>query len=251
MNDASRSRALIEVTRKIAAELEIIDYPAPVHTVYHPLRYAAAPHTEYLCRYGASRKRVLFLGMNPGPWGMAQTGVPFGEIAAVRDWMGISGEVSHPEKEHPKRVIEGFACLRSEVSGRRFWGLMARRFTSAQRFFAHHFVANYCPVIFLEESGRNRTPDKLPRSDREALFERCDRLLRRTIELLEPEWLVGIGKFAHERLQAVAGSRLGDFSGVIAIAHPSPANPVANRGWEAPVTAMLVESGVWSEEDLE
>ena len=34
-------------------------------------------------------KRVVFLGMNPGPFGMAQVGVPFGEVAAVRDWLRI------------------------------------------------------------------------------------------------------------------------------------------------------------------
>jgi len=41
--------------------------------------------------------------MNPGPWGMAQTGVPFGEINAVKDWLGINAEVDKPQKQHPKR----------------------------------------------------------------------------------------------------------------------------------------------------
>ena len=81
--------------------------------------------------------------MNPGPFGMVQTGVPLGEIAAVRDWMGIEATVEKPATENPKRPIEGFACTRSEVSGRRLWGLFAERFGTAEAFFTDHFVANY------------------------------------------------------------------------------------------------------------
>ena len=46
---------------------------------------------------------MIFLGMHPGPWGMAQIGVPFGEIPAVRDWMGISTTVDKPPVEHRRR----------------------------------------------------------------------------------------------------------------------------------------------------
>ncbi len=63
--------------------------------------------------------------MNPGPWGMVQSGVPFGEVAAVRDWMKIKSSAKQPKSVHPKRPIEGLSCKRSEVSGRRLWGLFA------------------------------------------------------------------------------------------------------------------------------
>ena len=69
---------------------------------------------------GKAKKKVVFLGMNPGPFGMAQTGVPFGEIPAVRDWMGLRGKVGKPDLEHAKRPVEGLDCQKSEVSGRRY-----------------------------------------------------------------------------------------------------------------------------------
>ena len=97
-------------------------FAPPVSVVYQPLDYAWAIHQQYLHTYAASTKRVLMLGMNPGPYGMVQTGVPFGEIAAVRDWMQLNGNVQVPAIEHPKRPIQGLACQRSEVSGRRLWG---------------------------------------------------------------------------------------------------------------------------------
>jgi len=159
---------------------------------------------------------------------MAQTGVPFGEVDAVRRWMGLDGPVSKPEREHPKRPILGLDCERSEVSGRRLWGWAEQRFGSAEAFFGRFFVANYCPLSFMEQGGRNRTPDKLPAAEREPLFAVCDRALLQTIELLQPEWVVGVGAFAEacaKRVLGAGGPRIGR------VLHPSPASPVANRGW--------------------
>ena len=140
------SDALIAASRTLADRLRPLTFSKASH-VYLPLDYAREPHEAYLKRFGGGKKRVVFLGMNPGPFGMAQTGVPFGEIPAVRDWMGISAPVGKPAIEHPKRPVEGFACLKSEVSGRRLWGLFAERFGSADDFFRDHFVINYCPLI--------------------------------------------------------------------------------------------------------
>src|SRR5688572_32536315 len=95
--------------------------------------------------------------MNPGPFGMAQTGVPFGDVAMVRDWLGIVAAVAKPRDEHPKRPVLGFECQRSEVSGARLWGWARARFGTPQRFFERFFVANYCPLAFMESSGANRT----------------------------------------------------------------------------------------------
>jgi len=217
-------------------------FAPPVAYVYNPLEYAWEPQKSYLERWGRGQKQAVFLGRNPGPWGMAQVGVPFGEIAHVRDWIGIAGEVLKPEREHPKRPVEGFACKRSEVSGRRLWGYFAQRFGAADTFFKDHFVANYCPLAFLEESGRNRTPDKLPAAERDALHAACDRHLRRTIAILEPQWVIGVGGFAHARAQtALEGIDL-RFGRVL---HPSPASPAANRGWTEAAERQLVEQGVW------
>jgi single-strand selective monofunctional uracil DNA glycosylase len=219
-------------------------FAPPVTHVYNPLDYARAPHEAYLAKFGEAPKRVVFLGMNPGPFGMVQTSVPFGEIAAVRDWLGIHAPVRKPAREHPKRPIEGFACERSEVSGRRLWGLFAERFGNAEQFFRGHFVANYCPLAFLEDSGRNRTPEQLPARELEPLFAACDRHLRQLLEIFQPEWVVGIGQFAAARAADVLQSS-GPATRAGQILHPSPASPAANRGWAAAAARQLSELGVW------
>lgn len=232
---------VLAAERRLILELAPLRFGAPVSHVYNPLIYARRPHRAYLRRFAASPKRVLYLGMNPGPYGMAQTGVPFGEVARVRDWLGIEGRVDRPVPEHPKRPIQGFACSRSEVSGARLWGAIAEHYTTPERFFRHAFVANYCPLVFMEEGGKNRTPDKLPAVERDAVYDACDRHLRRLVELLEPEWLIGIGKFAEAR----AREALGDTELKIAsVLHPSPASPAANRGWALQAKRQLAALGI-------
>ena len=196
----------------------------------------------YLRRYATGRKPVLFLGMNPGPFGMVQTGVPFGQIAAVRDWLGIEAKIDKPPNEHPKRRVTGFDCRRSEISGERLWGLFAQRFGSADKFFADHFVANYCPLAFLESSGRNRTPDKLPLHEREKLFAICDQHLREIVQIFQPEWLIGVGEFAAKRAIEISGA---DQLRVGRILHPSPACPESNVDWAGKATTQLRKLGVW------
>ena len=115
------------------------------------------------------------------------------------------------------------------------------RFGSPERFFARHYVANYCPLLFLEASGRNRTPDKLPAPEREPLFAACDRHLSRVVRALGPEWVIGIGGFAEARAREVlagTGIRVGR------ILHPSPANPRAGRDWGAAAERELRALGV-------
>lgn len=241
MNDLA---SWIESTRQLARELSGLGFSAPVTNTYHTLEYAWQPHRLYLERYGMPAKRALFLGMNPGPFGMAQTGVPFGEIAAVRDWMKIDAPVGKPAHEHPKRPVEGFACSRSEVSGRRLWGLFAHRYPQAAGFFAEHFVLNYCPLVWMSQTGANITPDKLPVAEMQPVEDACLRYLAGSIRFLRPQFLVGVGGFAEDRLR-MAASLCGSSATVTRILHPSPASPAANRGWADAATKQLVAAGVW------
>jgi single-strand selective monofunctional uracil DNA glycosylase len=237
------SEQLIAAARRLSAQVGRLKFQPPVTHVYNPLTYAWKAHEAYLRRFGNGRKRVVFLGMNPGPFGMVQTGVPFGEIAAMRDWLGIRAGIGRPAAEHPKRPVLGFDCPRSEVSGRRLWKLFAERFGSPERFFAGHFVANYCPLAFCEAGGRNQTPDKLSRAERNRLFAICDEHLRRVLEILQPEWLVGIGGFAAERGRLVSENTKIHVGQIL---HPSPASPKANRhDWTKTATRELVQLGVW------
>jgi single-strand selective monofunctional uracil DNA glycosylase len=224
------------ITNALVEELETLHFGLPVTHVYNPLVYARENHDRYFHRYGKPPVGIVLLGMNPGPWGMAQTGVPFGEIDAVRGWLGIEADIGVPEREHPKRPVEGFSCKKSEVSGRRLWGWARKRFETPDRFFARFFVLNYCPLLFMEESGRNRTPDKLPVAERKALFEVCDRALFATISYLRPKMVVGVGGFAAKRATISLKDMNVHFG---RITHPSPANPLANRGWEERVEGEL------------
>ena len=233
--------SLERIAKILSRDTAALRFAAPVSHVYNPLAYAWAPHQEYLRRFGFEPREVLLLGMNPGPFGMIQTGVPFGEVGYVRDWLGIQGPVGRPEIEHPKRPVDGFACTRSEVSGRRLWGWAERRFGSAPRFFKRFMVWNYCPLSFLESSGRNHTPNKLPVIERKPLFAICDRALVDVVLILKPRIIVGIGQFAAVRAKiALQQSQV-----VIAQApHPSPASPMANRGWEPLFEQALITAGI-------
>ena len=230
---------LVAISSELSARVDALAFPS-VPYLYNPLVYARAPHEAYLERWGASTPReVVMVGMNPGPFGMAQTGVPFGDVAMVRDFLGVTGPVGKPPREHPLRPVAGFACTRSEVSGTRFWGWARDRFGTAERFFDRVFVANWCPLVFMEASGRNRTPDKLPASERVELFSACDAALERVVEVLRPRLVVGVGRFAEHRARLALGSdvRVG------CITHPSPASPAANRDWAATVDRQLRDVG--------
>jgi single-strand selective monofunctional uracil DNA glycosylase len=241
MTTPTRTAAeLIDAARDLSRAVSLLGFAPPVAFVYNPLEYAWDTHRQYLERYLTGPREAIFLGMNPGPFGMAQTGVPFGEVAAVRDWMGLDGSaIGRPVVECPSRPVTGFACPRAEVSGARLWGWARERFGEPGTFLRRFAVINYCPLVFMAEGGRNLTPDKLPAADRVPLEAACDEHLRRVAEALKPKLLVGVGGFARKRLESVfPGARVGE------ILHPSPASPKANRGWQAQAEAQLRELGV-------
>jgi single-strand selective monofunctional uracil DNA glycosylase len=232
---------LKSIYRDLSCAVDGLAFGPPTSHVYNPLDYARDPAEQFLDLVGASRKEVLLLGMNPGPWGMAQTGVPFGTASLVQDWLGIDGPVGKPPHEHPKRPIQGFAVQREEVSGSRLWGWARDRFVTPERFFERFFVANYCPLVFMEASGRNRTPDKLPAAEKEELFRHCDRALREVVGTLSIRLVVGVGKFAEDRARAALPDldlRIGR------VLHPSPASPAANRGWRQQAERQLATLGI-------
>ena len=240
----TNAKKLAKVAIKLSQSVGSLSFDDLTSYIYNPLEYAWEIHRQYLELAGVGKKKVIFLGMNPGPFGMAQTGVPFGEISSVRDWMGLKGRVKKPIPEHPKRPVDGLSCSKSEVSGRRLWGLFSEKFPNPKDFFEDHFVANYCPLVFMEESGRNRTPDKLPAKEKKPLQDMCDWHLREIVEIMEPEWLIGVGGFAKKRAEeALTGIEIQ----IGTILHPSPASPAANRGWAAAATKQLIDQSVWNE----
>jgi single-strand selective monofunctional uracil DNA glycosylase len=240
--EVKRADSVVQISRKLCSAVGKLQFGSDVSHVYNPLEYAREPHELYLRRYAAGKKRLLFVGMNPGPFGMAQTGVPFGDVTMVRDFLKITAKVERPAREHPKRPVLGFECRRSEVSGTRVWGFFRERFGTAEALFRQVFVANYCPLCFMEASGKNRTPDQLPGEEREALYEICDQSLAKLVDAIEAKTLVAIGGFAEKRAKA-ACSRWPEVR-VVSVLHPSPANPRANRGWAAEVQKDLSAAGI-------
>jgi len=232
---------LLKIADALVRQLRPLGFGPPVAYVYNPLLYARKSYHRYLTLYGRSPREVLMFGMNPGPFGMAQTGVPFGEVTMVRDWLGINEPVGKPPREHPKRPILGFFCPRREVSGTRLWGWARDRFGTPQRFFQRYFIANYCPLCFLDTGGRNVTPDKLPARQRAPLLAACDHALKRTVEYFAPRWVIGIGQFAESRARAAL---TGMDVQIGSILHPSPASPKANRNWAAQVSRQLAMMGI-------
>ena len=229
------------ITDKLVQALQALEFTLPVSHVYNPLEYARKPYDRYIERYGLESREIILLGMNPGPWGMAQTGVPFGEIDIVKNWLQISAPVGQPAVVHPKKPVNGFGCTRSEVSGRRLWGWARNRFGSPEGFFSRFFVTNYCPLLFIEAGGRNRTPNTLRARERRPLLEICDLALQHTVTVLNPRFVVGVGEFAAAR----ARSALVNTDIVVGrINHPSPANPRANRGWEDLVEKEMAAIGI-------
>lgn len=233
----------VGICRRLSKQVDALQFDPPTAFVYNPLEYAKAAIEQYMERWASTGIEALLVGMNPGPWGMVQTGIPFGEVNAVRDFLGIDAVVTRPAVEHPKRPVLGLDCPRSEVSGRRVWTWAKERFGTADAFFERFFVWNFCPLAFLEESGRNRTPDKLPVAERDALFAPCDQALVDMIAVLKPGRVIGVGGFARKRIEVVLEQHDIDLP-VGTVLHPSPASPAANRGWAPQAEAQLEAMGI-------
>jgi single-strand selective monofunctional uracil DNA glycosylase len=237
---SAMTSSLVASAERLKKRTARLEFGTPVAYVYAPLEYAWPLARSYLERFGRGPKEVVFVGMNPGPFGMAQTGVPFGEVTLVRDWMKLEGEIGRPKREHPKRPIQGFACPRSEVSGARLWGAFSRRFEDPHDFFRHAFVLNYCPLLFLGDSGVNITPDKLRAPERAALEAACNAHLAEALEALAPRVAIGVGNYATKKLESLGLPKLA----IATIPHPSPASPAANRGWDGLAAKALEAAGV-------
>lgn len=218
--------SLSHLIRKLAHDLDTLEWSTPSH-VYNPMQYAWDGYEQLLERFGEQRGRVLLVGMNPGPWGMAQTGIPFGNVSTVRDWLHIETKLSsYLPKQHPKYPILGMNCCREEGSGKRLWGWVNERVGAAELFFERFFVWNYCPLLFLGKD-HNLVPSALRVHEQQPMEERCSTALKGILRLLEPAAIIAIGRYAELQVKRVVDERLP----IRYLLHPSPANPAANHNW--------------------
>lgn len=197
-----------------------------VSFVYNPLEYAWEVHKNYLTKYGQLGAKTVLLGMNPGPWGMGQTGVAFGDIDKVKNYLNLSGSVTEPPTTHSKRPVYGLATTRNEVSGTRLWGIIEEIFGGACEAHSKLFVVNHCPLMMFDENGKNLTPDKLSGEAAAELMRVCDEHLAEVVQSLGAERVIGVGAYAEKQAKkALSGCAVE----VSRIPHPSPASPLANR----------------------
>jgi hypothetical protein len=68
-------RKVYAIECQLYAELLALPYPASVCAIYNPLDYARELHCQFMGKFLDGPKDLLFVGMNPGPWGCCQTGV--------------------------------------------------------------------------------------------------------------------------------------------------------------------------------
>jgi len=240
----SFSNTVVRRTRDFANQVDSLRFSCDCY-IYNPLDYAWPMMETYLRRYLSQPVKTVFLGMNPGPFGMAQTGIPFGEITVVKGYLQIEEPIGKPLVEHPKRPIFGLETQRKEISGQRLWGLIQEYFPDAQDLVGSIGVINYCPLVFVDRgsTGKNITPDRLGLGERMALETICDSYLHDMLEMLNPVFALGVGKYAESKLLTVAKA-FEDIT-VGSILHLSPINPRANRGWAGIVRAQLDELGVF------
>ena len=210
--------------------------------IYNPLRYAWDVHEEYLRRSGGHGAKAILMGMNPGPHGMGQMGIPFAATTVVRELIGIQGiEVNQPVNPHPNRPVNGLSHPKEEVSGTRLWNALSERYGSAGCIFEKVFVLNHCPLmIFSGPRATNITPDNIAGPSVKRLIERCDEHLREVVRILGIESVVGVGKYAERRARESLAS-MG--VSVTSCWHPSPASPLANRNggadWRENISSVL------------
>ena len=237
---------MIEASSKLRDDVEkfadSLVKEGSVDAVYNPLAYAWEPHRAYLELASGGGAKTLLLGMNPGPHGMGQMGIPFAATSVVRELLKITNlEVGQPRKPHPKRPISGLDWPKEEVSGTRLWGLLANEYGSAESIFKSVFLLNHCPLmLFSGERATNITPDKITGPTTKALLERCDEHLREVVDIMQIEQVIGVGRYSETRaLNALSGI---DIS-VTTCWHPSPASPLANRNkgedWKENVRNVL------------
>jgi single-strand selective monofunctional uracil DNA glycosylase len=237
------AKSLLDAAADLRDAVDGMQFQTAAYT-YNPLRYAWEPYASYITKYGPGRAgRTLLVGMNPGPWGMAQTGVPFGDPVMVRDWLGIKGSVEPFDGAYKRVPVMGFSSHRRERSGTRLYSWAKHRFGSADRFFEDFFVLNYFPLLLLTKDGKNLTPARLPRRERAIVATTCDSHLRFYMQAIKPRCVAGFGHYAAEQARRVV-EQLGLAIPVPYLLHPSPASPRANQNWEELAEAELSAAGV-------
>lgn len=239
----------------------------PIAGVLNSHQYAFCPFGEYCNMFAPAGQQplALFVGMNPGPYGTAQNGIPFGCSSFVNNWMGITqgtaGSAAVKGTELKEGIdghgfeycpaVLGLRCKKEEVSGKRLWGWAQSVVGGgkAEAFFRHAFVYTYCPLAFFA-GGANVPLADLPVAERRTIEEHCDQALLALVLEMKPVYVIGVGNYAYSKAEkAVTKAAVESCSPhsmvALKVAHPSPASPGAAAFWQ-PFTK---EDGTADEKD--
>ena len=238
--------ALIEAASRLRDDVDPIGdklvIEGSVDCVYNPLMYAWDIHKAFIELGGDKGADTLLLGMNPGPHGMGQMGIPFSATKVVRELLGIRNlEVKKPRNPHPKREVTGLDWHKEEISGTRLWNLLEEHYGTVENIFSNVFILNHCPLmLFKGERATNITPDKISGRNAKELIERCDQHLRELVDIMNIKKVIGVGKYAEKRANiALKGTNVE----ITSCWHPSPASPLANRNkgkdWRDNIRSVL------------
>lgn len=226
---------------KANSELHLLYKDIP-YFIYNPLEYCLDPFIQYLEK-GGEKRDIVFLGMNPGPFGMMQNGIPFGASNFVNNYLNIEKDFDKQkiEKEHPKYKIIGKNIERQEISGTKLWGLIQSFYPDSNTFLENQIVLNYLQLAILDkEKGKNITPDKLNKDVRTKIENICDNQLREILDILESKVLIGVGKYSYDSLLRVKKNEK-----VIKINHPSPLNARYFKTWTEDTKKLLIDENIW------
>ncbi|MGB1435364.1 MAG: uracil-DNA glycosylase family protein [Candidatus Thalassarchaeaceae archaeon] len=241
-------KSLIESSYNLSQDLQplskILLEEGFIEYVYNPLIYAWEPHKAFIELGGNKGAKTILLGMNPGPHGMGQMGIPFAATSIVRDFLKIKNlPVLQPERIHPKRIIKGLDWQKEEISGTRLWSALFDNYGSVEKIFSKIFVVNHCPLMFFRGvNGTNITPDKIPGETIKKIIQRCDVYLKEIVDIMQIETVVGVGKYSKKRAEiALEETKIN----LKSCWHPSPASPLANKNkgadWRENFKSILPE----------
>lgn len=289
---------LIQDTRVFSDALDRLSRPAGVSHVYNPLAYMRRAHEQWLAQFevfvdyqgesvscatyekspdefarATQSRPYLILGMNPGPWGMVQTGVPFGDVANANTILGYrrGDQIPAPDPDrvtlHPKRPVQGFACTRREASGERLWGGLCKVWEKPafdanvheiDAVLADCFAVNYCPLAYFADDGKgtNVTPDAFRKSgpyrdlpyanDLDAL---CSSYIAAIMQAFRTRVVLAVGRYAETMAKVIVTSAMpADVRPkVVYLTHPSPLATRSAGEWAAMAQREMSAAGVLPE----
>ncbi|CAB3248934.1 unnamed protein product, partial [Arctia plantaginis] len=128
------------------------------------------------------------------------------------------------------------------ISGKRFWGLFKSLCGTPENFFKTSFVFNYLPQQWMTKTGRNLTPGEFKVSEIKDLYNICDPIFSKVLELYKVQKIVAIGRFCETRAKKILEKypSLRPIQ-ILYLPHPSPRTANENN-WEEKARELLKNS---------